>query len=68
MDCYCCAEKGIERSAVALCRSCSAGLCMEHLHDTATRFASGHILDTCHHDTWTARPAVVPHPATPEAS
>lgn len=54
MLCYSCAEEGIDRRAVALCRSCSAGLCMQHLRATASRFASSHMLDACHHDTWTA--------------
>jgi hypothetical protein len=52
MQCYCCAEQGIEQHAVALCRSCSAGLCLDHLRETASRFESSNILDSCHHDTW----------------
>jgi hypothetical protein len=58
MLCYLCAEQGIERPAVALCRSCSAGLCPDHLRETVSRFASSNILDRCHHDTWqvTERP------------
>jgi hypothetical protein len=54
VQCYECAEHGVEQPALALCRSCSAGLCLEHLRETATRFASDHILAGCHHDTWTA--------------
>jgi hypothetical protein len=54
MLCYACAEGGIERPAVALCRSCNAGLCLVHLRETAAHFASSHMLDTCKHDTWTA--------------
>ena len=54
MHCYECAEQGVEQPAVALCRSCSAGLCLEHLRETAARFASDHILAPCHHDTWSA--------------
>jgi len=54
MLCYSCAEQGIDQPAVALCRSCSAGLCLAHLRETASRFASSHMLDTCHHDTWDA--------------
>ena len=54
MHCYVCAEHDVERPAVALCRSCSAGLCVEHLRETAARFASDHVLAPCHHDTWTA--------------
>jgi hypothetical protein len=67
MLCHSCAEQGVDRPAVALCRSCSAGLCMEHLRETASRFASSHILDSCHHDTWiaTKRPAHATGPSTP---
>lgn len=54
MLCYCCKAKGVERPAVALCRSCSAGLCTEHLRETAAHLAAGHLFETCHHDTWTA--------------
>jgi hypothetical protein len=54
MHCYVCAEQGVEQPAVALCRSCSAGLCLQHLRETAAQFASDHILAPCHHDTWTA--------------
>jgi hypothetical protein len=59
MLCYLCAETGIDRQAVALCRSCNAGLCLEHLRETASHFASSHILDSCHHDTWN----VTQHPS-----
>jgi hypothetical protein len=58
MLCYSCAEQGIHQSAIALCRGCSAGLCREHLRETASRLASGDMLDGCHHDTWT----VMKHP------
>jgi hypothetical protein len=54
MLCYLCAEQGTDQPAVALCRSCNAGLCLVHLRATAAHFASSHILDYCHHDTWTA--------------
>jgi len=54
MRCYPCAEQGVDRPAVALCRSCHAGLCLEHLRETATKIAAGHMLETCDHDTWTA--------------
>ena len=43
---------------MALCRSCDAGLCLEHLRETAEKFAadahlaSGSMSDTCNHDTW----------------
>lgn len=54
MLCYSCALDGHEHPAVALCRSCTAGLCLEHLHETASRFAASRILESCHHDTWAA--------------
>jgi hypothetical protein len=54
MLCYSCARNGVERPAVALCTSCSAGLCLEHLRKTSARFASDNALAACHHDTWTA--------------
>jgi Uncharacterized protein conserved in archaea (DUF2180) len=60
MLCYACAEMGIERPAVALCRSCNAGLCLVHLRVTAAHFASSHMLDTCRHDTWTVTEATSP--------
>jgi len=52
MLCYSCTEQGMEKAAVALCRSCNAGLCLDHLRETVSRFRSSHMLDTCHHDTW----------------
>jgi Uncharacterized protein conserved in archaea (DUF2180) len=52
MDCYVCATEGIERHAVALCRSCGAGLCMEHLQQTASYLATGAIRTACSHGTW----------------
>jgi hypothetical protein len=53
MLCYVCAEQGTDQPAVAVCRSCNAGLCLTHLRATAAHFASSHMLDSCHHDTWT---------------
>jgi hypothetical protein len=53
MQCYVRAESRIERTAVGLCRSCYAGLCLEHLRETAARL-SGNVLAGCHHDTWTS--------------
>lgn len=52
MQCYVCAERGTETPAVALCHSCHAGLCAEHLREAAERFASDSMLAGCHHDTW----------------
>ena len=59
MLCYSCAEQGVHQAAVALCRSCYAGLCMEHLRETAAHFRSDAMLSTCHHDTWN----VTEHPS-----
>jgi hypothetical protein len=54
MLCYRCAEMGTDRPAVALCRSCNAGLRLAHLRATAAQCASSHMLDSCNHDTGTA--------------
>ena len=62
MQCYVCAEHGIERTAVGLCRSCYAGLCLEHIRETAARL-SPNVLAGCHHDTW-ASPRAAPRAAT----
>ena len=53
MLCYPCATRGVERPAVAACRSCSAGLCLEHLRETAAGLAPNP-LSGCGHDTWGA--------------
>lgn len=52
MLCYSCAEQGIDQPAVALCRHCTAGLCMDHLRETAAHFTSNSLLASCPHDTW----------------
>lgn len=71
MQCYVCAERGIERPAVGLCRSCHVGLCLEHLRDTAAHL-SRNFLTGCNHDTWDAVHAAHPHrvnqPATHHAA
>lgn len=54
MRCYECAKAGQVEDAVAVCRSCSAGLCLVHLRETARYFARGAIRVSCGHDTWTA--------------
>ena len=61
MLCYCCAEEGTDRPAVALCRSCNAGLCLTHLRMTTASLAFSPMLASCRHDTWIAtdRPAGV---------
>jgi hypothetical protein len=33
MNCYVCAQRDSERTAVGLCHNCSAGLCIEHAHE-----------------------------------
>ena len=53
MLCYSCAEQGTGQPAFALCRSSNAGPCLARLRATAAHFASSHMLDSCHHDTWT---------------
>jgi hypothetical protein len=58
MHCYVCAEQEVARPAVAICRDCSAGLCLEHLRETAARFAAGRMFESCHHDTWVETKAV----------
>jgi uncharacterized protein DUF2180 len=54
MLCYPCAKNGVARHAVALCTSCSAGLCREHLRETAAQLASDNPFAGCRHDTWAA--------------
>jgi hypothetical protein len=59
MLCYPCATRGVERPAVATCRSCSAGLCLEHLRETAAWLAPNP-LSACRHDTWGALSSPLP--------
>ena len=61
MLCYPCATRGVERPAVAACRSCSAGLCLEHLRETAASLAPNP-LSGCRHDTWGAPSSPLPRP------
>jgi hypothetical protein len=35
MYCFECARAGSDTTAVAVCRSCNAGLCLDHLRDAA---------------------------------
>jgi hypothetical protein len=51
MLCYICTRRGIDRPAVTICKSCSAGLCLEHLRETAVRLAPNPV-SGCRHDTW----------------
>ncbi|MGI8920179.1 MAG: hypothetical protein ACR2HD_00680 [Solirubrobacteraceae bacterium] len=41
----------MHQPAVALCRNCTAGLCMDHLRETAAHFARSSMLSPCQHDT-----------------
>ena len=48
MNCYVCAQREVQRAAVALCHSCSAGLCGEHVferpHDITITVPLGRIV------------------------
>jgi hypothetical protein len=54
MNCYVCADRGRTTAAVALCRNCSAALCVEHLAETA-RDLGKRLYADCRHDTWQVR-------------
>ena len=49
MDCYECAITGRTVAAVATCRTCGVGLCLDHLAD-AQRYLPGGTTYGCHHD------------------
>jgi hypothetical protein len=51
MLCYECAKLDHEVQAVVVCRGCGAGLCLHHLHETATQLHGG-LEISCNHDTW----------------
>jgi hypothetical protein len=61
MNCYVCATSGVAAAAVATCRHCSCGLCLDHLRIAAADPARGGTHATCDHDTWRVR-------ATPRAA
>ncbi|HXP20847.1 MAG TPA: DUF2180 family protein [Streptosporangiaceae bacterium] len=52
MNCLSCARTGAERTAVALCPHCSAGLCLDHVRRAADAAAPGGMLVACGHRTW----------------
>jgi hypothetical protein len=52
MNCLSCARLGAERTAVALCPRCQAGLCLGHVEDTARRGGAGGTNLSCGHHTW----------------
>jgi hypothetical protein len=55
MNCFECAKDASTTAAVALCRHCNAGLCMEHLREAATDRSRGGLQATCRHSTWDVR-------------
>lgn len=53
MNCYVCATKDMrEAPAVALCKHCDAGLCLQHLRVAAATQQAGGLNLACIHDTW----------------
>jgi hypothetical protein len=51
MNCFECARAGSDRTAVALCRYCSAGLCLNHVREAASdRYRDSRY--SCLHETW----------------
>jgi hypothetical protein len=51
MNCFECATTGSDRTAVALCRHCNAGLCLDHLREAASVQSRG-VTNNCSHETW----------------
>jgi hypothetical protein len=49
MHCYECKKQGKSEEAVALCPTCSVGLCMHHLRETSEA-VSGQTWFSCPHD------------------
>ncbi len=52
MNCLSCARAGAERTAVALCPRCQAGLCMHHVNQAASGGGPGGTNLSCGHHTW----------------
>jgi len=52
MNCLSCARTGAERTAVALCPHCKAGLCLRHVQETADDPGPGGLRLSCGHHTW----------------
>jgi hypothetical protein len=57
MNCFECAIRGETVAAVAACRNCGAGLCLEHLAEAQSNRPGG-TLYGCSHDLAAARHAV----------
>jgi hypothetical protein len=49
MNCYQCAASAHERTAVAICPNCGAGLCLDHLRE-AQSYRVGGTTFGCPHD------------------
>jgi hypothetical protein len=58
MNCYECAKRESTTPAVSVCRTCGAGLCLEHTREAAMHLVGGTHFD-CPHDT--LRPPATPH-------
>ena len=52
MNCYVCATRGQTVPAVASCKKCAAGLCLEHVREAALHRAASERIFACSHDTW----------------
>ena len=52
MNCYVCATRGQTVPAVASCKKCAAGLCLEHVREAALDHPAGGTIFACSHDTW----------------
>ena len=52
MMCFVCARGGSDSSAVAICPHCKAGLCMQHVAETALDAGPGGMNLSCKHGTW----------------
>ena len=55
MNCLSCARTGTDRTAVALCPHCQAGLCLDHLQGAANTAGPGGLNLACDHLTWSGR-------------
>lgn len=68
MHCYVCNARGDEVPAVAICPRCHAGLCADHVVETAWSGGPGgtSVGVDCTHDTWSRRSRARPaRPSVP---
>ena len=49
MDCFVCAELGVESRAVAICQNCQVALCMQHLAEQQSFRPGGVEIAGCPH-------------------